>query len=50
MGGWIYYYNFFPIAKTIVHQTTPEYHPTNMLEIDQHYYVDMPWIPIMTKK
>lgn len=32
----------FHIAKTIVHETTLEYHPTKMLEIDQHYYVDMP--------
>jgi len=32
----------FHIAKTSIHQTTLENHPTNMLKFDQHYYVDMP--------
>jgi hypothetical protein len=50
-GGRIYITTkLFNISKTIVHQTTPEYHPTNMLKIDQHYYVDMPWIPTMIKE
>jgi len=40
----------FQIAKTLVHQTTLEDHPTNMLKFDQHYYVDMPQNPTVIKK
>ncbi len=32
---------FLHIAKTLVHQTTHEDHPTNMLKFDQHYYLNM---------
>jgi len=31
----------FHETKTSIHQTTPKDHPTNKLEFDQCYYVDM---------
>jgi hypothetical protein len=31
----------FHIVKTSIHQTTTKDHPTNMLKINQCYYVDM---------
>jgi hypothetical protein len=38
------------IVQTIVHQTTHEDHPTNKLEIDQHYYVSMLQNPIVIEE
>jgi hypothetical protein len=37
----------FHIVETSIHQTTREDHPTNRLEFDQRYYVDMPQNPVM---